>query len=771
MYYREYFVLLKNTVVAYRIFLYSKNFRKDKLIFMTEDNLKSLLEDMSLEEKVGQMLQVSGLFYGDDDALTTGGLDYFKATDDELLRAGSILSISGADKLKKLQDRLMEKQPHHIPQIFMLDIINGYETIFPVPLGQGASFNPKLSEKCAAAAAREGAAAGIHVTFSPMCDLCRDARWGRVMESTGEDPFLNGKMNAAMVRGYQGKDIKDKGQLASCIKHFAAYGGAEAGRDYDTVELSERTLRQSYLPAYKESIDTGAKLVMTSFNTLNQVPSTANKWLMKDLLRNEWGFNGVLISDYGALKELVPHGIAKDPDQAAELSINATVDIDMMSLSYIRGLPELVKNGKISESQIDECVWRILKLKNELGLFENPYKDANQQEQERLCLCKEHRELARKAACESFVLLKNDSILPLDASKKQKIAFIGPFAKSHEVFGSWSFPTDPSKMVSIEEGISSLLKNNDVSFSAAFCEGSQILGHDFKYKNWVRFTHDDELKKKLLKEAVKAAKKSDTVVMCLGEHQQMTGEAASRSRIVIPEEQLELLRAVNKVNKNIITLIFAGRPLELQEVSSLSKAVMYMWYPGAETGNAIADVLFGKCEPGGRLPMSFPYTTGQEPAHYNRFRSGRPNNGTLEQTFCMGYIDQIDRNLYPFGFGLTYTDFEYSPVSLSSNRLSKDSRITATVTVKNTGNRKGTETVQMYLCDCFGSVVRPVRELKGFKKITLEPGQCEDVSFEITEEMFRFWNINNEFVSEAGSCRVFIGKDSCTENGADFELI
>lgn len=732
---------------------------------MTEENLKSLLKDMSLDEKIGQMLQVSGLFYGDDDALTTGGLDYFKATDEELLRTGSILSISGADKLKRLQDRLMEKQPHHIPQLFMLDIINGYETIFPVPLAQGASFNPDMSEKCAAIAAREGAAAGVHITFSPMADLCRDARWGRVMESTGEDPFLNGKMNAAMVRGYQGKDVKDKGQLASCVKHFAAYGGAEAGRDYDTVELSERTLRQSYMPAYKECINEKAKLVMTSFNTLNQVPSTANKWLMKEVLRKEWGFDGVLISDYGALKELVPHGIAKDEKQSAELAVNASVDIDMMSLSYIRGLKPLLEEGKITMEQIDECVWRILKLKNDLGLFENPYKDADQAEQEKLCLCQEHRSIAREAACESFVLLKNDSILPLNTEKKQKMAFIGPFADTHEVFGSWAFPTDVSKMVSIKEGI------EKQGWNAEFFQGSQILGHDFKFKNGVQFKHDASLKAKLLKEAVKAAKKADTVVMCLGEHHQMTGEAASRARLVVPEEQMELLREVNKVNKNIVTLIFAGRPLEMKEVSELSKAVLYVWYPGCEAGNAVAEVLSGACEPGGRLPMSFPYTTGQEPAHYNRFRTGRPNNGTLEQGFVSGYIDQIDRNLYPFGYGLSYTSFEYSPVTLDNTKLCKNGKITAKVSLTNKGDRPGTETVQLYLCDCYGSVVRPTRELKGFQKITLQPGESKEVSFEITEDMLRFWNIDMAFESEEGACKVYIGKDSMTENSADFEIV
>lgn len=738
---------------------------------MTTEKLKELLNDMSLDEKIGQMLQVSGLFYGDDDALTTGGLDYFKATDEEKLRAGSILSISGAEKLKKLQTRLMEKQPHHIPQIFMLDIINGYETIFPVPLAQGASFNPDMAEKCAQVAAKEGAAAGIHVTFSPMADLCRDGRWGRVMEGYGEDSYLNSKMSISTVRGYQGKDIKEKGNLAACVKHFAAYGGGEAGRDYDTVEVSERTLRESFLPAYKACIDENVKLVMTSFNTLNQVPSTANKWLMKDVLRDEMKFDGVLISDYGAVKELVPHGIARDEKEAALLAVNAGVDIDMMSLAYIRNIKSLIKEGKLSQSQIDDSVWKILCLKNELGLFENPYKDADQEEQNRLCLCKEHRELAREAASDSFVLLKNEDTLPLDSSnKKQKIAFIGPFAKSHEVFGSWSFPTDPSKMTSIEEGMKNFTSVNS-NVEALFAEGCQLFGHDFKLKDGRRFTYDPAKKEVLLSEALETAKNADKVVLCLGEHQQMTGEAASRTQMTIPEEQMELLRKVSEVNPNVITLVFAGRPLELEEASKLSKALMMVWFPGCETGNAIADVLFGAKEPGGRCPMSFPYRTSQEPCHYNRFRSGRPNNGTLEQGFVMGYIDQIDRTLYPFGYGLTYTNFEYSPVSLNGNELSEGKPLSATVTVKNSGNRKGTETVQMYIQDIYGSTVRPVRTLKGFEKVTLEPGESKNISFEITEEMFRFYDINMNFKSEEGACRVYIGPDCLTENGADFNLI
>lgn len=734
---------------------------------MTNTQLNELLNSLSLEEKAGQLLQVAGGLY-DDDALVTGAMDYFKITDDEKKFTGSILSVSGAEKLKKLQDKCMAEQPHHIPQVFMLDIINGYDTIYPVPIGQGASFNPALSEKLAEMAAKEGAAAGVHATFSPMCDLVRDARWGRCMESTGEDPYLNGLMGAAMVRGYQGDNVKASGRLASCIKHFAGYGGAEGGRDYDTVELSERTLRDDYLPAYKEAINAGAKLVMTSFNTLNRVPSTGNKWLLKKILRDEMNFEGMVISDYGAVKEMVNHGFAKDETQAGELALKAGVDMDMMSFCYIRGLKQLVSEGKVPEKMIDESVYRVLKLKNDLGLFENPYKDANEISEKALCLCKEHRALAMKAAAESFVLLKNeDNILPFNPENDQNIAFIGPFVDSKKVYGSWSFPKNENTMVTIREGIRKL--NPQVTCS--FNQGSQFFSSNMRFKNGEHLEYDVLKTRPMLEDALNAARKADTVVMCIGEYNQQTGEAASRTCIQVPDEQMKLLRKIHEVNENIITLVFTGRPLELEEISDLSKAVMVVWFPGTESGNAIANVLFGNMEPGGRIPMSFPYKATQLPCYYNRFHSGRPNDGTLNGSFIMGYIDQADRMLYPFGSGMSYTTFEYSPVTLSdSTSLTRDKSITASVTLKNTGLREGTETVQMYIQDLFGSVVRPRKQLKGIRKVSLCPGESTTVSFEITEEMFRFTNIDMKFISEAGECRVYIGHDSETMNCASFLL-
>lgn len=733
---------------------------------MNVKKLEDLLEDMSFEEKVGQLTQVAGSLY-EEDAIVTGLLNTFQISEKALGLSGSILSLTGAKKLKELQDKCMEKQPHHIPQVFMHDVINGYQTIYPIPLAQGATFQPDLVEKLAHMSAVESTAAGVHVTFSPMVDLVRDARWGRVMESTGEDPYLNGLMGAAMVKGYQGEDISEKGNVAACVKHFAGYGGAEAGREYDNVELSERTFRDEYLPGYEACVKAGAKLVMTSFNTLNRIPSTGNQWLMKKVLREEMGFQGVLISDYAAVKEMISHGFARDDKEAAGLAMKAGLDMEMMSTTYITCLKELIEDGKISMEQVDEAVMRILKLKNELGLFENPYKDADEEEEKRVILCEEHRQLARTAAVESFVLLKNeDSILPFSSESEEEIAFIGPYIDEKQIHGSWSFPENIDQFVTIKEGVCSM----DQTLNATWNQGACRLDHTQKLKDTSTFIVDEAEKEKMLAEAILAAKKAKKVVLCLGEHFQQTGEAASRTNLCLGEDQLTLLKKISEVNENIVTIVFAGRPVIMDEIDKLSKAVLYAWFPGVEGGNAIADVLFGKKEPGGRLPMSFSHRVGQLPNYYSRFRTGRPNDGSFNQSFVMGYIDQEDQFMYPFGYGLSYSDFQYSKVKLNRTKMSKKDSIVATVTIKNTGKRESTETVQMYLSDLYGSVIRPGRLLKGFKKVTLKPAEETEVSFEITEPMLRFYNIDMEFVSEPGEFKVYIGRDSQTMNEADFEL-
>lgn len=708
------------------------------------------MNEMSLEEKIDQMLQVSGMFY-EDEGVLTGPVNTAGFTEDEIRQAGSVLGSVGAKKLIAVQKEYMEKQPHHIPLIFMADIINGFRTIFPIPLAQGCTFHPALVERGAAVAARESAAAGLHLTFSPMADLVRDARWGRVMESTGEDPWLNRCLARAMVEGYQGREsLREKGRIAACVKHFAAYGAPMAGRDYNTVELSERTLRDDYLPAYQEAVDAGAAAVMTSFNTLDRIPSSGNRRLMRGILRNEMGFRGVVISDWGAIEEMRIHGVAADNREAAKLAVEAGVDIDMMTNCYCKNLKGLVGDGSVSEALIDEAVLRILSLKNELGLFENPYKDADASEEKALELCQEHRQAAREMAVETFVLLKNDGMLPLKQEQdSEKIAFIGPYVSNREIYGAWSMFGSPEATVSIEDG----LRNRGIEkiFTARGC------GLAEKSPN-------------LLKEAVELAKGADKVVLALGEHRLCSGEAASRADITLPAAQMELFRNICAVNKNVVVVLFSGRPLDIREISEKAAAVLAVWMPGTEGGNAIADVLFGDENPSGKLSMSFPYSVGQVPVFYGQFRTGRPYMEGMEEKYVSRYLDIPNKPLYSFGYGLSYTTFSISPVQLSAQRMGKEDRLQAAVAVKNTGTVSGQEVVQMYIEDVSGSVVRPVRELRGFCKIRLAPGEEKEVCFEIDETMLRFYDIHMNYVSESGEFKVYIGNSSETSNEACFVL-
>lgn len=733
---------------------------------MEQEKLIALLKEMSLEEKIGQMLQVSGMFY-EEEGMITGPANTAGFTEDEIRQAGSILGSVGAEKLKQIQKDYMENQPHHIPLIFMADIINGFRTIFPIPLAQGCSFNPELAEEGTAIAAKESAAAGLHLTFSPMVDLVRDARWGRVMESTGEDPFLNGCFGKAMVEGYQGKEgLKEKGKIAACVKHFAGYGAPIAGRDYNAVELSARTLREDYLPAYQEAVNAGAAMVMTSFNTLDRVPSSGNRKLMREILRNEMGFEGVVISDWAAIEEMCKHGVAKDKKEAARLAVEAGVDIDMMTNCYCKNLKELVEKGAVSEALIDEAVLRILKLKNELGLFENPYKDADESEEEALILCLEHREAARKMAAETFVLLKNDGVLPL--STKEKTAFIGPYVSNREIYGAWSIFGRPEDTISVEDGV----RNKGIG-EVLFAKGCEVPKDFLKSKDFLN-SEDQRMSAeesgKLLREAVELAKEADKVVLALGEHRMWSGEAASRGDITLPYSQLELFRNIYAVNKNIAVVLFSGRPLDIRGISEKAAAVLAVWMPGTEGGNAIADMLFGDVNPSGKLSMSFPYSVGQVPVFYGQFRTGRPYTEGSDEGYVSRYLDIPNKPLYSFGYGLSYTEFTISPVRLSADKMSRADQITVSVTVKNTGTVKGQEVVQMYLEDVCGSVARPVRELKGFRKICLEPGEETEVQFKISEEMLRFYDINMDYVSEAGEFKVFVGNSSETENRASFVL-
>jgi beta-glucosidase len=737
---------------------------------MKQTDLEKLLADMSLKEKVDQMLQLSGAFYlGDENSVLTGPANDMGIGKEDLEMAGSILGAAGADTMKKLQDDYMAKQPHHIPMLFMMDVIHGMKTIFPAPLAQGATFDPELSGECASAAAKEASAAGLHVTFSPMVDLVRDARWGRVVESTGEDPYLNSRFSEAIVKGFQGDDLKTPGKVASCIKHFAGYGGAVAGRDYNTVELSEHTFREFYLPAYKAGIDAGAAMVMTSFNTINGVPASTNKWLMRDILRGEMGFDGVLISDFAAILETVAHRSSKDAADAAKKALEAGVDIDMMTSVYAANLCRLVEEGEVDEHLIDECCLRILELKNKLGLFENPYKDADETKEKEVILCKEHRDLAREAARKSFVLLKNEEkILPL--GKEKKIAWVGPYVHSRNLMGAWSFIGDAKDVTNLEEAVKAQADTTNMSFHT----GSPMLGSDIRLEGFgeaMEQSTTPEEEEAMLLEAVNAAKEADVVVLAIGEDRLQSGEATSNANIRIPEIQQRLLERVSKVNENVVVVLFNGRPLDLRDVVSKAKAVLEVWMPGTEGANAIADVVFGAYAPSGKLTMSFPYSVGQVPVHYNEYSTGRPHvPGKDKDRFRSKYLDIPNAPLFPFGYGLGYTSFAISDVKLDKAELGMEDEIKASVTVKNTGDTKGTETVQLYIHDVAASVVRPVKELKDFCKVTLQPGEETEVIFKITEEELRFLTENERVESENGAFEVFIGSDSTTENKAEFVL-
>lgn len=735
---------------------------------MTEQKLTELLRDMSLEEKVNQMSQVTGGFFNGE-IVVTGPMADKRFTEDNVNLAGSVIGSMGAETLKSIQKNYMEKHPHHIPLLFMLDVINGYKTVFPIPLAQGASFEPELSEQCASVAAKEASVSGLHVTFAPMTDLVRDARWGRVMESTGEDPYLNSLFCAAMVRGFQGNSLKDNYTIAACVKHFAGYGAPTAGRDYNTVELSEHTFREFYLPSYQAGIDAGAALVMTSFNTVNGIPATGNKKLMRDILREQMKFDGVLISDWAAIEETIYHGYCADREEAAVRAVEAGVDIDMMTGIYSENLCQMVRDGKIREELIDEACLRILRLKNNLGLFENPYKDADQKKEKEYILCEEHRNLAREAAKKSFVLLKNEEhILPLDQQKK--IAFIGPYADNRNLLGAWSFIADAKDVMTLHEAV----QEQYVSENSTFCQGSPMLGADvclegFGEQQQQSYTKEQE--EHMLQEAVQAAEEADIVVLAIGEDRLQSGEATSNANIRIPEVQEALLDRIAEVNQNIVVVLFSGRPLDIREINKKAKAILQVWLPGTEGARAIADTLFGKYNPSGKLPMSFPYCVGQVPVHYNEYSTGRPHvEGKDKDRFRSKYLDIPNEPLYPFGYGLSYTTFEVSDIQLNQTWMDTSGQIEAEVTVKNTGNCTGTETLQLYIHDIAASVVRPVRELKDFKKVTLRPGEERKVVFTITEQQLLFLTENGIYESEAGEFEIFIGKDSLTDNKASFVL-
>lgn len=722
---------------------------------MKREELKQLLKSMTIEEKIGQLVQLSGNFFDEDESIATGPISQIGLSEEVVHNTGSILNTFGAKKLKDIQKRYLDKSNKKIPMIFMADVINGYKTGFPIPLALGCSFDPEMVKKTAQISAHEASVSGLHVTFSPMVDLVRDARWGRVMESYGEDTYLNCEFSKAMVQGYQDNE---KYNLSACVKHFAGYGAPIGGREYNTVELGERTLREYYLPAYKAAIDAGSHMVMTSFNTLDGIPATSNEWLLRELLREEWGFEGIVISDHSAVKELIAHGVAEDEKDAAKLALSAGCDIDMMTSIYSNNLKSLVEESRLDESYIDEACMRVLELKNKLGLFENPYGVANEEEEQKVHLCKKYRDFACDVVTKTCVLLQNkNKALPL--SKDTKVALIGPFAQNKSISGMWSFTTDPEKVVTVENGFENLvgLKNIQCTKGSALLDDTdEIEGFGLPMAKEEKINAKEELEK-----AISIASNSDVIVLALGEHPLQSGEGGARGSLLLPKVQMNLLKEMRKLNKKIVVLLFSGRPLEVKEIQDNCDALLQCWFPGLEGGNGIAKLVYGDVNPSGRLSMSLPYSVGQCPVFYNSLNTGRPLSETSHmKRFSSRYVDMPNDPLYCFGYGLSYSEFKYDNLKLSSHELTNDGVINVSIDITNTSDVDGCEVVQLYIRDVVASIARPVKELKGVKRVDIKGNETKTVTFEINEEMLRFVGKDMKFISEDGKFEVFVGKNS-----------
>ncbi|MGG5341887.1 beta-glucosidase BglX [Enterococcus sp. AZ192] len=724
---------------------------------MKEQALKELLNSLTWEEKIGQLVQLSGDFFHADQ-LAVGPQKKLGIDQRIVDQVGSVLNVTGAEKTKEIQDRHMAKSRHKIPLLFMADIIYGYRTIFPIPLGLGATWNPDLIESAYQQTAEEAKAAGAHVTFAPMVDLVRDARWGRTLESTGEDPVLNAAFAKAMVTGLQ-KDLLNGGGIASCVKHFAAYGAAEGGREYNTVDMSERRLRQEYLPAYKAAVDAGCQLVMTSFNTYDGMPVTGNQFLLKEILRKEWGFDGVIISDYAAIQELIAHGVAADDREAAKLAIEATTDIDMKTPCYAKELEPLIENGEISTELVDRSVYRVLKLKNDLGLFEDPYRGASQALEEQAFLTEEKRRLAKKVSAESVVLLQNrNQVLPL-APNKEKVLLVGPYGDNQELIGLWAVHGQREDVVTIKKGFENYLDPEHLLYTQGcdMLEDYAFLGEFGATKDQIeQLGLDEQMKATELETALALAQQADTIVFALGEHTMQSGEAGSRTDITLPKIQQVFLQKMVELKKKTVLIVISGRPLVLTKEIKQVDAILQAWFPGTEGGNALADIVFGQTNPSGRLSMSFPYSVGQLPLYYSEFKTGRPlTSPTHKGRFVSKYLDSPNEPLFSFGFGLSYSKVEYSELTLNSEYMNES--LTISVTVKNRSDRSAQETVQLYIQDVTGSVVRPIKELKAFQKVDLRADEEKKVTFHLTRADLKFYTKEMLFEEEPGKFIVFVG--------------
>jgi len=658
-----------------------------------------------------------------------------------------------------------------IPLIFGMDVIHGYQTMFPIPIGVSCIWDMALVEKSARIAAQEASADGICWTFSPMVDISRDPRWGRVSEGSGEDPYLGSQIATAMVKGYQGDDLRKNNTILSCVKHFALYGAIEAGREYNTVDMSRIRMYNEYLPPYRAAVDAGAGTVMASFNEIDGIPATANKWLLTDLLRKDWGFNGFVVTDYTAIMELQEHGIGNLQEVSA-LALKAGADMDMVSDGLPGTLKKSLEEGKVSQAEIDQACRRILEAKYKLGLFEDPYRYCDLNRAKTEIFTPENRQVAREIAAQTFVLLKNDKqILPIQG--KGTIALVGPLADNSEnMTGTWSVAADFSKSVSLLDGLKNVLGSQA---KILYAKGTNVVNDkelDAKVSVFGKPTKwDNRSQKEMIDEAVAIARQSDVVVAAVGESAEMSGECSSRSDINLPENQKELLEALLATGKPVVMVLFSGRPLTISWEKANVPAILNVWFGGTETGNAIADVLLGKVNPSGKLSATFPQNVGQIPVYYNHKNTGRPlPEGKSFQKFLTGYLDLPNEPLFPFGFGLSYTTFEYKNLKLSDSSMKIDGKLKVSVDVTNSGNYDGADVVQLYLRDLVGSVTRPVKELKGFQKIFLKKGETRTVEFTLTEKDLRFYNSDLKFVSEPGDFKVFVGTNSAVTLEAQFAL-
>ena len=725
---------------------------------MIDSKIDALLKQMTLEEKIGQMNLYTGFWEITGPAPTEGNA---KLKYDHLKNGlvGAVLNVKGVKNVREMQKIVVEESRLGIPLLFGYDVIHGQKTLSPIPLAEAASWDLQAIERSAQVAAIEASALGINWTYAPMVDISRDARWGRVMEGAGEDPYLGSLIAAARVKGFQGEDLTASSTIAACVKHFAGYGFSESGRDYNTVDIGTSTLYNMVLPPFKAAVDQGVQSVMNSFNILNGVPATGNAFLQRDILKEAWDFEGFIVSDWGSTGEMVAHGFARDLAHAAELGVSTGSDMDMESYAYVTHLKKLVEDKKVSIDKIDDAVRRILRVKFALGLFDDPYKYCDEKREEELIYHEDHHKAVLDMAKKSIVLLKNESsLLPLK-KEQQKIAIIGALAQDkNSPLGGWRLGSDDNTAVSVLEGL------RNYTDQVSFAKGADLVMGETAFIKEVNINQTD---RSGFDQAITLAEGSEVVIMVLGEHGFQSGEGRSRTKLDLPGVQQDLLEAVYEVNQNVILVLMNGRPLTISWADKHVPAILEAWQLGSQSGHAIAQVLFGDYNPGGKLPMTFPRSVGQVPIYYNYYNTGRPNQLPDDLVFWSHFIDESNEPLYPFGYGLSYSEFEYSDLKINATNPAS---VKVQVNVKNTGDLAGEEVTQLYLRDPVASVVRPVQELKGFEKFKLDPNQSKTVEFILTERELGFFDQKGQFVMEPGSFEVMVGTNSQEGLKGGFEI-